>query len=124
MKVSRSSRIIAQNTLGRVREAYKKGKRYACLDSESLAAEVEAVAKRVGHALVCEHCERFLSFGDGKAHATSPSLHKINPTLGYVKGNLAVLCFECNTAIGESGDANNVRRKIAAMQWQLAKLGG
>ena len=124
MKVSRSSRIIAQNTLARVRRDHEKGKRYACLDGASLAAEIEAVTKHIGHALVCAHCERFLTFGDGKAHATSPSLHKIRPSRGYVKGNLALLCMECNTGIGETETLEVCDRKASALAWQRVQLEG
>jgi len=122
MKASRDARNIRNNTLSRVRVARDKGKAIPCLDSESLALAIDSVLRRKGRSMVCEHCDRFLAFGDKESHTLSPSLHKIRPELGYVTGNLAVLCFECNTAIGESGDADSVRRKIAAMQWQLARL--
>jgi len=38
-----------------------------------------------------------LERGIGKVIAESPSIDKINPTLGYVKGNIRVISFRANT---------------------------
>jgi len=94
MKASRDARNIRNNTLSRVRVARDKGKVIPCLDSESLAHAIDSVLCRKGRSMVCEHCDRFLAFGDKESHTLSPSLHKIRPELGYVTGNLAVLCFD------------------------------
>lgn len=123
-KPSRFACVVRNNVLSRVRKDRARGIEIPCLDSESLARAIDSVVCRKGATPVCEHCDKFLRFGDKVVHAGSPSLHKIQPNLGYVTGNLAVICFECNTSIGESGDAESVRRKIAAMQWQLKKLEG
>ena len=46
----------------------------------------------------CECCRVDLAIGSNKkAKANSPSIDKINPSLGYVDGNVAILCFRCNT---------------------------
>ncbi len=37
-----------------------------------------------------------LIVGDGKAHAGSPTLDRIIPALGYIKGNIAVISFRAN----------------------------
>ena len=124
MKASRDARNIRNNTLSRVRVARDKGKAIPCLDSESLAHAIDSVLRRKGRSMVCEHCDRFLAFGDKESHTLSPSLHKIRPDLGYVTGNLAVLCMECNTAIGEAEDIATVDRKMRALAWQRARLEG
>ena len=94
MKASRDARTIASNTLARVRRDAERGKIYPCLDHGALALAVDSVAQRKGRSMVCEHCDRFLAFGDKTAHTLSPSLHKVRPSHGYVAGNLA--CFAWN----------------------------
>lgn len=42
-------------------------------------------------------CDRLLVIGDGKNKAASPSLDKYNPSLGYTKGNVWVICQACNS---------------------------
>jgi hypothetical protein len=124
MKASHAARAVASNTLARVRRDRERGKVYPCLDHAGLALAVDSVASRKGRAMVCEHCDRFLAFGDKVAHALSPSLHKVRPSQGYVAGNLALLCMECNTAIGEAEDIATVDRKMRALAWQRARLEG
>ena len=124
MKTSRDARTIASNTLARVRRDRERGKVYPCLEHAGLALAVDSVARRKGRSMVCEHCDRFLAFGDKTAHALSPSLHKVRPSQGYVAGNLALLCMECNTAIGEAEDVATVDRKMRALAWQRARLEG
>ena len=122
MKASHSARAIASNTLARVRRDGERGKVYPCLDHAGLALAVDSIIRR--NRRVCEHCERPLTFGDKVAHAGSPSLHKVRPSHGYVAGNLALLCMECNTAIGEAEDVATVDRKMRALAWQRARLEG
>jgi hypothetical protein len=58
-----------------------------------------------------------LSWGftiDGKATDSSPSLDKINPNLGYVPGNCAIICNRANR-IKNNGTALE-HRQIA--EWQ------
>lgn len=44
----------------------------------------------------CPVCGRELQVGDGKPCNSSPTLDKNAPALGYVKGNVLVICFDCN----------------------------
>lgn len=47
----------------------------------------------------CECCGKLLDISfksDGKANENSPSMDRVNPTGGYVKNNVAILCWRCN----------------------------
>ena len=53
----------------------------------------------------CPLCECRLETGEGKVQATSPSLDRQDPPLGYVPGNVWVICWGCNrTKQDMSGD--------------------
>jgi hypothetical protein len=41
---------------------------------------------------------------DGHPTKNSPSLDKIIPKLGYVRGNVRVVCYQVNMALGEYGE--------------------
>ena len=45
----------------------------------------------------------------GPRCATSPSLDRINPSLGYVGGNLRVVCHAINAGMGEWGESELLR---------------
>ena len=48
---------------------------------------------------MCECCNRLLDIGfkqDNQKHDDSPSIDRIIPEKGYVKGNVALLCWRCN----------------------------
>jgi len=52
---------------------------------------------------ITERCPVFdisLKQGDGKCHDASPTLDRIDPELGYVKGNVAVISYSANRAKG------------------------
>lgn len=46
-----------------------------------------------------------------KSTQTAPSLDKVNPSLGYTKSNIAVICKSCNTV--KSFGSAELHRKIA-----------
>jgi hypothetical protein len=69
----------------------------------------------------CECCGRKLDIGfktDGKGHDDSPSIDRIIGSLGYVVGNVALLCWRCNCIKRDatwkelSTVANWLKRKI------------
>jgi hypothetical protein len=39
--------------------------------------------------------------GTGVCQNASPTLHRFNPALGYVPGNIAIICFQANKCIGD-----------------------
>lgn len=44
----------------------------------------------------CECCKKELVSNDKRHKHNSPSIDRIIPELGYVVGNVAILCWECN----------------------------
>jgi hypothetical protein len=44
----------------------------------------------------CELCGKILEMVDKKKRSDRPSIDRIIPELGYVHGNVAILCGECN----------------------------
>lgn len=44
----------------------------------------------------CPCCQCFLEIGDGKLHPRSPSLDRLQLDRGYIKGNVWVICHNCN----------------------------
>ncbi len=60
----------------------------------------------------CPICNVFMSHApNGGGNSISYTLDKVKPHLGYVKGNISVICKLCNSTKG-SGDAE-LHRKIA-----------
>jgi hypothetical protein len=49
----------------------------------------------------CPVCGCEMVSGDGKHRMDSPSLDKWDPSLGYVKGNVWVICMRCNLRKGD-----------------------
>ncbi len=41
--------------------------------------------------------------GDGTPHPYAPSIDRITPKLGYVRGNIRIVCYQVNIAISEFG---------------------
>lgn len=52
---------------------------------------------------VCELTGIAFEIGNGKVGPNSPSLDRIKPELGYVDGNLRVIIFALNSAMGDWG---------------------
>lgn len=52
----------------------------------------------------------------------TPSVHKIIPALGYVPGNMAVLCSGCNSSIADADTMEKVNRKRAALDFQATQI--
>jgi hypothetical protein len=44
----------------------------------------------------CEHCGMIFKPGNETKRNFSPSLDRLIPSKGYVVGNIAVLCHDCN----------------------------
>lgn len=49
---------------------------------------------------VCQCCGRLLNYLAGKIHDATPTLDRVDNELGYVEGNVAVLCLRCNRLKG------------------------
>lgn len=45
---------------------------------------------------VCPILDIPITKGEGKAHDNSPSLDRIDPRLGYIKGNISVISYKAN----------------------------
>lgn len=50
----------------------------------------------------CPCCKTILTPSKGKMGVSSPSLDRIDNNLGYVSGNVWVICFRCNALKGDS----------------------
>lgn len=46
----------------------------------------------------CSYCDVRVRFnvGNGRASEISPTLDRLNPTLGYTEGNVVLACHGCN----------------------------
>lgn len=68
--------------------------------------DIEELAKVFEGRPLCEVCKRVLriDYGHGMQMPDSVSLDKICPSRGYVKGNIALLCAECNVMKGRITD--------------------
>ncbi len=86
--------------------ARKKGIVFT-LDATDIAA-LQAVID-VGR---CELSGAFFTL-DGPRMATSPSLDRIEPDKGYVRGNVRIICHALNAALGDWGEAE-LRRIVTA----------
>jgi hypothetical protein len=75
-----------------------------------LAIYLKSIAPRK-----CPVFGRVLSAGDGSAHAWSPSVDRIVPSKGYVRGNIQVISYKANTM---KQDATPEQLKQFA-QWAL-----
>ena len=60
----------------------------------------------------CPRCGVELKPNAGKAESCSPSLDRIVPALGYVKGNVTVICYRCNRLKGDSTPAERLMSVI------------
>ena len=73
------------------------------------------------HQLRCECCnvEFDIGFKNGKegGKSNSPSLDRFDPEKGYVKGNVYLICFECNSL---KRDANSKRLEMV-VNWMKRK---
>lgn len=54
----------------------------------------------------------------GPANSRSPSLDRINPDLGYVRGNVAVICWRCNN-LKRDATSSELRAIAEWMEGQL-----
>lgn len=64
--------------------------------------------------VVCDACGRTCKRSDGKLSNVSPTLDRICPEFGYVKGNVRWVCLECNRIKG--GETLEQRLTTAALQ--------
>lgn len=63
----------------------------------------------------CEACDVKFDYGyqengNSKPRANAPSIDRIIPELGYVRGNVALLCHACNVAKGSAATPEQLKR--------------
>lgn len=70
--------------------------------------------------LCCPCCSENFSFDNLSSRATrrSPSIDRINNDVGYVAGNVAIICYQCNSLKnnGTAQDFRNIIRYITSHQ--------
>lgn len=62
-----------------------------------------------------------VSFMPGKdmVDDASMTIHRVRPEKGYSVDNIAVICYKCNSAIGEPTDMEG---KAKVWKWQIEKM--
>lgn len=65
---------------------------------------------------VCPYLGIEMIKGVGKLSRTSPTLDRINPELGYVKGNIQVISYKANAMKQDCGTAELIRFARAVLQ--------
>lgn len=50
----------------------------------------------------CECCGRLLDMSFSRRHDATPTLDRVDNDLGYVAGNVAILCYRCNCIKGNA----------------------
>ena len=69
------------------------------IEFDSRFFSVSYLMERLSHNQNCECCHKPLDISfkaDHKFNESSPSIDRVNPTKGYVKDNVAILCWRCN----------------------------
>ena len=87
------------------------------------ALGLEEVALLMADTQRCPCCDRAINYqhrGTGFAHE-SPSIDRVIPSLGYVIGNIAIICMRCNlvkgdASAGELRDVANWLERRAALK--------
>jgi hypothetical protein len=69
----------------------------------------------------CPCCGRKFEIGDQKRHKASPSIDRLRNEDGYVPGNVALLCWECNNTKG-TADAQYLRKIAEWIELTLINL--
>ncbi len=73
----------------------------------------------------CCHKPYQKKIGMGKGGAKSSlSLHRVVASCGYVPSNIQVICQECNNAIGEIQNYDDLSRRFDALTWQTKIMAG
>ena len=98
----------------------------ACLPAPALFALVCArIVATNGRCEACDVPMRTLTItgagnktagnGRGRAPHNAMSIHKVRPLLGYVAGNVRILCRTCNEAIGDAATPGDCDDRINAL---------
>lgn len=74
----------------------------------------------------CECCQKDFqrkAEGKGGGGKNSLSLHRVIAANGYVPENIRIICQECNGAIGEIQNKNDLANRFLALEWQKGIMG-
>lgn len=77
--------------------------------------------RRIVEPMVCECCGRRLAVSDRVHTEESPSLDRFDPSRGYTKENVAVLCYRCNYLKADAS-VEEIRRILNWMVGREARL--
>jgi hypothetical protein len=75
---------------------------------------------------LCECCGKNFQrkqTGKGGGGKDSLSLHRVIASLGYVPSNVRIICQECNNAIGEIQNGQDLIHRFSALEWQKKIMG-
>ena len=70
----------------------------------------------------CSYCQIGLKLERGEFTNTSPTLDRIIPSKGYVKGNVVVCCKSCNEFKGSIESAEEMREKLSTAIVMLKRM--
>lgn len=93
----------AKTPKGRASSIFSARKRFAALKGIRFDDSIRPEVYRKVWAGECEATGLPLHFGDGRS-PFSPSIDRISPSLGYVPGNVRVVCWAVNSMVGDWGD--------------------
>lgn len=70
----------------------------------------------------CPCCGVLFVQGKIETAPTSLTVHRVVSELGYVPGNIEILCNQCNEDIGEVPHLETLDRKRRALEWQVNRM--
>jgi len=85
--------------------------------------KLQEMISNTDHCPCCASKIDILYYGDGKRRTSVPSPDRVNPNLGYIDGNVVVICWRCNW-IKSNGTADEFLQLVKWMTETYQKING